>query len=428
MQQNISIEESNESVSVKKINKKYTAIIGAISIFIIIGIFAINWFNNKYIYNGKIAENVYIGSVNVSNLTKDKAKELISNKYHPKDIIIKNGDKSFTITSADINLNYDVEDIVKSAYDFNKTNSYFKNVKEVISLQSGNKKTFEIKPTYSEKNLVNNLQEIGKDINTDVSDAKLNISGNGEINVTPAVIGQELDINESEVSIKKSIDDNSFNNIDLVVKKTNPKISTAVLQSVDSLLASHSTTFNNSSPNRAHNIIRSANSTSDIVLMPGEEFSYNKTTGPRSKANGYKDAPVIVNGKVQDGPGGGVCQVSTTIYNSVLNSGLDITKVRNHSLASAYAPMGKDATVAYDYLDLKFKNPYKHPIYIKNTAYNGVVTSNIYGNSTDKQNINIVVEKGNSGSTDVVKTYREFKDSSGNVIKNEYITTSTYKK
>ncbi|MCQ4699200.1 VanW family protein, partial [Paeniclostridium sordellii] len=111
----------------------------------------------------------------------------------------------------------------------------------------------------------------------------------------------------------------------------------------------------------------------DIILMPGEEFSYNKATGPRSKANGYKDAPVIVNGKIQDGSGGGVCQVSTSIYNSVLYSGLEITQVRNHSLPSSYAPMGKDATVAYDYLDLKFKNTYKHPIYIHTTAYNGVI-------------------------------------------------------
>ena len=162
--------------------------------------------------------------------------------------------------------------------------------------------------------------------------------------------------------------------------------------------------------------------------MPGEEFSYNESTGPRSKANGYKNAPVIVNGKLQDGTGGGVCQVSTTIYNSALYSGLDITKVRNHSLPSAYAPVGKDATVVDGYLDLKFKNPYNHPIYIKNTTYNGVVTSKIYGNSQDRKNISIRVEKVKGGNGNVVKTYRDFKDSSGNIIKSEYITTSSYKK
>lgn len=428
MQQNILIEENNDSEKVNNDRRKNIRIIGVIAIFIIMGIFAINWFNNKYIYNGKIANNVYVGNVNVSNLTEEKAKELVNNNYKPKDIIIKSEDKSFSITPSDINLKYDVEGIVKSAYDLNKTDSYFKNVKEVVSLQIGSKKTFEIKPTYSEADLVSYLKKVSKDINVNVSDAKLHISGNGIINVTPAVIGQSLELESSKVAIKKTIDENKFNSVDLVVKKSNPKISTSVLQSVDSLLASHSTTFNNSSPNRSHNIIRSANSTSDIVLMPGDEFSYNKTTGPRSKSNGYKDAPVIVNGKVQDGPGGGVCQVSTTIYNAVLNSGLDITKVRNHSLPSAYAPMGKDATVAYDYLDLKFRNPYDHPIYIKNTAYNGVVTSKIYGNSDDKQNINIIVEKVKSGNDNVVKTYREFKDTSGKIVKNEYITTSTYKK
>ena len=160
--------------------------------------------------------------------------------------------------------------------------------------------------------------------------------------------------------------------------------------------------------------------------MPGEEFSYNEATGPRSVENGYKEAPIIVNGKVQNGPGGGVCQVSTTIYNSALNSGLEITDVRNHSLASTYAPKGKDATVSDGSIDFKFKNPYKHPIYIKNFVYGGVITSEIYGNSKDKQNISIVTE--NAGISNVVKTYRIYKDSYGKTIKREYIATSSYRR
>lgn len=95
-------------------------------------------------------------------------------------------------------------------------------------------------------------------------------------------------------------------------------------------------------------------------------------------------------------------------------------------MPSTYAPKGKDATVAYGSIDLKFKNQYKHPIYIKNSAYNGTLTSTIYGSSKDKQNISVVTE--NVGSSNVVKTYREFKDSNGKVTEKEYITTSSYKK
>lgn len=89
--------------------------------------------------------------------------------------------------------------------------------------------------------------------------------------------------------------------------------------------------------------------------MPGEEFSYNKLTGPSNKANGYKDAPVIVYGKLEQSAGGGVCQTSSTVYNAALLSGMEITQVTNHSSASTYVPKGRDATVSDGGLNLKFK-------------------------------------------------------------------------
>ena len=421
MEQNISIEEHDDSVKLNKNTKKYTTLL---IIFFAITIIGIIWFSNTYIYNGKIANNIYIGSINVSNLSKEEAKKLVEQKYMPKDIGLEHEENKFILQPKDINLSYDIGKIVNESYEFNKSDSFFKNLKRTITLQLGNEKVFEVKGQYNEEMLNKYVRNIEKNINKDAIDAKLYVDSNGSINVTPSVIGQTLDLSQTSEDIKKSINDNSSSQVKLVVKKDRPKITTDMLKGVDSVLASHSTTYNNSSPNRAHNIIKAAQSTNDIILMPGEEFSYNKATGPRSKANGYKDAPVIVNGKIQNGSGGGVCQVSTTIYNSVLYSGLEITQVRNHSLPSSYAPMGKDATVAYDYLDLKFKNPYKHPIYIYTTAYNGVVSSKIYGSSMDKKNINIVVK----GYGNTVKTYRVFKDKNGKIVKNEYISTSTYDK
>ncbi|MCR1849754.1 VanW family protein [Paeniclostridium sordellii] len=421
MEQNISIEEHENSVKLNKNTKKYLILL---IIFFAITIIGIIWFSNKYINNGKIANNIYIGSINVSNLSKEEAKKLVEQKYMPKDIGLEYEENKFVLQPKDINLSYDIGKIINESYEFNKSDSFFKNLKRTITLQLGNEKVFEVKGQYNEEMLNKYVRNIEKNINKDAIDAKLYVDSNGSINVTPSVIGQTLDLSQTSEDIKKSINDNSSSQVKLVVKKDSPKITTDMLKGVDSVLASHSTTYNNSSPNRAHNIIKAAQSTNDIILMPGEEFSYNKATGPRSKANGYKDAPVIVNGKIQNGSGGGVCQVSTTIYNSVLYSGLEITQVRNHSLPSSYAPMGKDATVAYDYLDLKFKNPYKHPIYIYTTAYNGVVSSKIYGSSMDKKNINIVVK----GYGNTVKTYRVFKDKNGKLVKNEYISTSTYDK
>ena len=116
--------------------------------------------------------------------------------------------------------------------------------------------------------------------------------------------------------------------------------------------------------NRVSNIKKACESVSGSMLYPGKEFSFNNTTGPRSRENGYKNAPVIVDGEKSYGTGGGVCQVSTTIYMAALNANLPITEHYNHSEAVMYAPDGNDATVVYGAKDFKFKNNTENTLYI----------------------------------------------------------------
>ena len=111
----------------------------------------------------------------------------------------------------------------------------------------------------------------------------------------------------------------------------------------------------------------------------------------------------------------------------VLYSGLDVTSRRNHSLKSSYVSIGRDAMVSDGGSDFRFKNPYSHPVYIKNTVSNGVTTSKIYGNASDKKNISIKVEPYTTGGLDAAKTYIEYRDSNGNVIRTQYISNSVYK-
>lgn len=426
MEQSIVIEESVEKE--KKSKKNIFIAVGIIGIISISSYIGINSFNQKYIYNGKISENIYIEDINVSGMTIAEAKKMVDSKYTPMPLNIVYEGETFIINPSDIGLGYNTDEVIKEAYDYNKTDSYVENLKRFFNLKKGNKESFNIKSIYNENKLNNSIESIAKEVNQDVINAELYISGSGAMNTKPSQIGREVDLNEMKKVAKNSLDVKDFTKVGLVVKETQPNITTEMVKSVNSVLATHTTDYKGSSSGRAHNIVRAANSTSDILLMPGEEFSYNSLTGSRSKANGYKEAPVILNGKIENGVGGGVCQVSTTIYNAVLYSGLDITQVRNHSLPSSYADMGKDATVADGYLDLKFKNPYDTPIYVKNSAYNGYVTSTIYGNSSNKKNIRIKTQKTRSGNKDIVKTYRETIDSSGNIINTEFIATSTYKR
>ena len=116
--------------------------------------------------------------------------------------------------------------------------------------------------------------------------------------------------------------------------------------------------------NRVNNILTACRKISGMKLAPGAEFSFNKITGKKTEKNGYKTAPVLVDGEKSYGTGGGVCQVSTTIYMAALSGGFEITEHHNHSENVAYAPQGMDATVVYGVKDFKFKNNYDRDIYI----------------------------------------------------------------
>ena len=122
-----------------------------------------------------------------------------------------------------------------------------------------------------------------------------------------------------------------------------------------------------------------ANKINGTVLLPNEEFSYNKTVGERTIAAGYKEAHIFSGGKVVDGLGGGICQISSTLYDAVLYANLEIKERRNHNLPAQYIKNGLDATVVYGSIDFKFVNSRKYPVKIMAEVKNGVAKIDIYG-------------------------------------------------
>ncbi|WDC84585.1 VanW family protein [Caloramator sp. mosi_1] len=127
--------------------------------------------------------------------------------------------------------------------------------------------------------------------------------------------------------------------------------------------------------------------------MPGDVFSMLKVLGPRNASQGYKEAPVIINGKLEPGLAGGICQVSTTMYNAALLGNFEIVKRKAHGLAVAYVAPGRDATIAGDSIDFQFKNNYNNPIYIEAVVETSTITVNIYGaNEREGQYVEIVSE------------------------------------
>lgn len=218
---------------------------------------------------------------------------------------------------------------------------------------------------------------------------------NGKMTVTPEVLGREIDKEEASENIEK-IKNGGEAVLKLIVLK--PEITEASINAelFGTVLGKYSSSYASSSKNRAANVELAARKIDGIILMPDEEFSYNKTVGKRTAENGFKEAPVFENGETVQGMGGGVCQVSSTLYSAVLYANLPVLERQSHSLTVSYVPKGQDATVAYGSIDFRFKNNTKGPIKISAKTGGKNIEMSIWGAKPEKNQkveiINSVVE------------------------------------
>jgi len=194
------------------------------------------------------------------------------------------------------------------------------------------------------------------------------------------------------------------------------------------LLGSFSTDYVNN-PDRTTNLRLAARKINGTVIMPGEEFSYNKVVGKRTISAGYKEAAIYQDGAVVDGVGGGICQVTTTLYNAAIKANMEITQRRNHMFIPSYVGGGKDATVAWGSTDFKFINSRDYPIKIEAAVSDGTCRVKIYGlrKSDDYDNIYLTTKtiKKTSNSI-VIDSYRVY-ERDGEVVFSKKMYRDTYK-
>ncbi|MCM3628630.1 VanW family protein [Paenibacillus glycanilyticus] len=174
-----------------------------------------------------------------------------------------------------------------------------------------------------------------------------------------------------------------FNNepsaIDVPLTPVHAKVDSELLASIKEKAIGHYVTYYNSNnKNRSHNISLAAKAISNAVVFPGETFSFNRTVGQRTMEKGYLSAPVIVRGELSEGVGGGICQVSSTLYNAIDSAGLKIVQRYSHSRHVPYVMPGRDATVSWDGPDFVFQNQYNQPILIRAFAGSGRVFVSVY--------------------------------------------------
>ena len=204
------------------------------------------------------------------------------------------------------------------------------------------------------------------------------VERNEKIKVYPEVNGIDFGMPIEEVN-KLLQEEKEQYKIPLKITVPNIKLSDLGEEAFPNELSKYSTLYDATNKNRAHNIELATKKVNGTIIMPGEIFSFNTITGRRTKQAGYKEGTAYINGKIVPDVGGGVCQVSSTLYNVALLANLEITERSNHLFLTGYVPQSRDATVYYGSLDFCFKNTREYPIKIVATAGNGVCKISIKG-------------------------------------------------
>ncbi len=210
----------------------------------------------------------------------------------------------------------------------------------------------------------------------------------GAFIVTPSVIGKTVDV----AATKQALDAALANGLDepvtatAVVSEVRPAIAMEDLSTIKDVLGTFSTSFSSSGASRSKNLEVGAGKINGRVLMPGETLSGYECMHPFTLANGYATAAAYENGQVVDSVGGGVCQIATTLYNTVLRAELEVTQRQNHSMVVGYVKPSEDAAIAGTYKDIKFTNNYSTPIYVEGYTSGKTLTFTIYGKETRPAN------------------------------------------
>ena len=401
--------------------------------------------SNAVGFEGKIHKNIYVRDIDISNLTREEAKNKIIESNNS--FILNLSENKYVFLKEDIDVDYNVDDLIETAYGIGRNEGIISNIKTIGNLRLGKKIILDYRITYDEKKLNKYLMELNKKIYKKPKNATIRIN-NGQIIITKEKNGYKLNKDKLKNTLVEKIVNMDCSEEIIPIITIKPVYLYEDLSKIDTVLGRFETYFNSQNYNRSTNIKLAASATTNILLNQGEVFSFNSNIQNSNISKYLKEAPVIINGKSEKGRGGGMCQVSSTIYNAALYSGMSIISVRNHSIPSPYIEKGRDATVSGGIIDLKFKNNYKTPVYIYNQVMGNKIVCTIYGNKRDKQDIEIITEitdeinnriiRKNSEKYDLgvktieqegrkgykVKTYRVYKNDFGN--KSEYIGESYY--
>ncbi|MGE5554042.1 MAG: VanW family protein [Betaproteobacteria bacterium] len=314
---------------------------------------------------GRIMPGVSVAGLPVSGLSRAQARSLL--RQYDREVVqrpvsLTIPGRTLTLHPRNFGLGLDVEATVNRAYRVGRRGQLGERLRLLCRLVTSG---VEIEPVLrgARAPLEKFLAAISAEVGQLPKNARFD-PANGIL--TPEVPGREVALTESCRLLQTALYSPRERRVALVVRPIKPRVTLAALRKagVRQLLAKYTTRFEPNDQNRVHNIRLAAEALDGTLLRPGEVLSFNLVVGPRTAARGYRPAPEILRERFVVGIGGGVCQVSSTLYNAALLAGLEVPERTAHSQPLGYVPPGRDATVYYGLVDLKVRNTRNRPVVV----------------------------------------------------------------
>ena len=342
------------------------------------------FFANTITGKEKFYDNTKINGIDVSGMSVAEAENVVLTDMleSRKDIEIELTckDKSWTLSGNDFEVSNKIQPIVAQIAKYGKDGNFFQNMRKAKQIKAEGK-DFQISYTNVLADIDEKINDIIEEVEQESKQASLIFQPEAE-EVFAVDKGQNaVLVNRDQLyqEIDNALKTSKKVKIEIPIIEIQNQIDLEALKDRVLMRSEFSTSYATSSSARKNNVKKALESFNGMIVEPGETVSFNETTGPRTEAQGYKNAHIIVGGVYVDGVGGGVCQASTTLYNALILADIEILSVNHHSLPASYVPLSFDAMVSGSYSDLVFKNTLDNPIYIKTSADENNVTVQIYG-------------------------------------------------
>lgn len=332
-----------------------------------------------------ICKGVFIDEVDVGGMTEEQAKEAVDQfvrSLKNKGIAVMIGDNVIYSTMGELGYTAEESDGIRQALSLGKSGNLIKQYKDMKDIEQG-KVVFPLSFKIDEKKIKDFVSDNASAFDIEPVNAKISRK-DGEFIYTDHVVGKKVNVEKTTEKIKEAVTNWNRQDliVDAVVEDDIPEYTREDMEQCKDLLGEFTTDFSTSTVDRAGNVSNGARLINNTLLYPGDIFSAYKVLTPFTKENGYFVAGAYLQGRVIDSVGGGACQVTTTLYNAVLLSELEVVERQPHSMTISYVDLSRDAAIAGTYKDFKFKNNTEYPILIEGVTKGRKITFRIWGKET----------------------------------------------